>query len=131
VSNAEKGYKANLDMLGFSASFACAVHCAALPVLITVPSALFVGFLANPAVEWTALGLSVVVGLLSLVSSYLRHHRKWNALVLFAAGLAVIWILSSLAPDGYEPIVRPAGALMVALSHLINWRLCTKCRSCS
>jgi hypothetical protein len=42
-----------LDRIGMTASTACAIHCAAVPLLITSLPLIGLGFLANPWVEWS------------------------------------------------------------------------------
>jgi len=119
----------NLDSIGFSASFLCALHCAALPLILTGLSASSLGFLANPLVEIAMILLSIVVGIASLIPSY-KKHRKLNAISLLLIGFFLIFSGHFLVLEHYEPIIIPIGALTVAMAHVTNWRSSKACDHC-
>lgn len=91
--------------------FACAVHCAAAPLLVMALPALAV----DPAVELVFLGLSATAGAVSIAASW-RLHRKAVVWVAMALG-AGVWG-ASLA-GWFQPIPEAAtdalgGALLAA-----------------
>jgi hypothetical protein len=55
-----------LDAAGTAAALACAVHCALMPLALTLLPLAGLGFLADEAVEWALVGLSAVLGVTSL-----------------------------------------------------------------
>jgi len=121
-----------LDWLGAAASLACAVHCAAMPLLIGLLPLVGLGFLASDQTEWALAGLSLGVGSLSLIPSYARKHRQWRPLLLFAIGASLIIAMRLLAEDG-SSLEAPAltlGALLIAFAHMINRRRCLSCAAC-
>jgi len=120
-----------LDRLGFSASTFCAVHCALMPFFITVLPLAGFGFVAHPHFETAMMALSFVVGAGSLALGYLRHHRQLAAIFVLVAGIGLIFLGHIAAFEILEQILVPAGALAVAVSHLINWRLCKTCALCN
>lgn len=112
----------NLDSIGFSASFICAVHCAALPLILTGISASNLSFLTNPAFEIFMIILSVIIGTSSLLPSY-KHHKKITPVLTLFLGFFCIFSGHFLVSSDLESVVTPIGAFIVAYSHLINWKL--------
>ena len=52
----------DLDKAGATASLACAVHCALMPLVVTLLPLVGLGFLADERTEWALLGLSAPAG---------------------------------------------------------------------
>jgi hypothetical protein len=121
-----------LDQIGAAASLVCAVHCAAMPLLIGLLPLVGLSFLAGEQTEWALAGLSMGVGSLSLIPSYERKHRRRRPLLLFAFGAGLIIAGRLLAEDGsrMEAPAQALGALLIACAHLINRRLCRSCAAC-
>jgi MerC mercury resistance protein len=121
-----------LDRLGLIVSGACAVHCALTPFIISLLPLIGLGLLADEHFEWAVVGISIGVGALSLLPSYIRHHRQTMPLTLFAVGLSLILVGRMLfeGTSGIEMPVVVAGALFIASAHAINHRLCRSCPAC-
>lgn len=90
------------------APVACAIHCAATPLLIAVAPAFAVG----EAAEWTLFGLSVVVVAWAL-SSGLRRHRNLRPALVIGLGLAA-WAASLL--HAFHPIPEEVTTVIAALT---------------
>ena len=110
------------DFMGFSASLFCALHCAALPFLLTLAPLAGLQFLRNPWVEYTLILLSFGIAYHALIPGYRQYHRKPLALVLVGMGFLLIGTAHSLAPEAYEAVSTSTGAGLVAIAHLINWK---------
>ncbi|AWO01308.1 hypothetical protein DLD77_06200 [Chitinophaga alhagiae] len=123
--------KWSLDTLGIGASLVCAVHCVALPLLITALPLLGLEVLENENLEYALLALSFVVGCTALWRGYLKHHRRVAPLVLFAAGFAGLLAGHFLMPENWEPFVIAAGAGLIVWAHLRNIKACRHCVVCS
>lgn len=121
-----------LDRLGAAASLACAAHCAAIPLLVGFLPLAGLGFLASEPTEWTLVGLSLGIGILSLTPSHARKHRKWRPLLLFAFGASLIIAVRLSAEEGsrLEAPTVALGALLIAFAHVVNRRLCRSCAAC-
>jgi hypothetical protein len=121
-----------LDRLGAAASLTCAVHCAAMPLLAGWLPLVGLSFLASEAAEWSLVGLSLGVGSLSLLPSYVRKHRQWRPLSIFIFGAGLIIAVRLLAEEGsrLEAPAMTLGALIIACAHLVNQRLCRSCAAC-
>jgi hypothetical protein len=121
-----------LDRLGAAASLACALHCAAMPLLVSLLPLVGLSFLAKEQTEWALICLSLGLGSLSLLPSYARKHRRLRPLLLFAFGASLI-ITAPLSAEEGARLEAPAmtlGALMIACAHMVNRRLCRSCVAC-
>lgn len=121
-----------LDRVGAMASLICAVHCAIMPLIVTLLPLLGLSFLADSRVEWALVGLSAVLGVTSLCLGY-REHRSRRALGVLGAGLSLLAlgrILEGMhiGPWGVPLVVL--GGLLMAGAHLLNRKLCNNCRIC-
>ena len=119
--------KINLDQLGITASTLCAIHCAALPFLITVLPMWGIGFLANEGVEISMIVISLIIGVWSLGSTYIKQHRNLWPLIILMLGFAFIAAGHFLANETFEPILIPLGGFTIAIAHFVNLRLRKSC----
>jgi hypothetical protein len=117
------------DLLGVSASTLCALHCGLVPLLLTATPLLAAGFLVEEEFEWIMIGSSVAIGLFALIRGYRFHHRQWTAFWCFFAGVAVIVVARFILVES-ERLLLPAGAMLIAVAHIQNWRLCKECERC-
>jgi hypothetical protein len=113
-----------IDGVGIWASLLCAVHCAALPILLTITLFSGLEFLEDESIEAGVLAFSASIAFLSLVPTYVR--RKDHRPLLWAlSGFLVIgtgrWIELHYA----EHLATALGALLVARAHWMN-RKCRK-----
>jgi len=114
-----------LDQLGMTASIACAVHCAVLPLAITVLPLVGLEFLANIWVEIVMICLSLMIGAWSMIGSYLRHGNFAPLLVLLA-GFGFI-ATGHFIFEQFESILVPFGGFTIAAAHYTNWKLNRVC----
>ena len=77
------------DLLGITASVACAIHCAAMPFVIGFLPALGLSFLAEEAFHKWMAGACFVLALAAFIPGWRRHRRCAPALVGLA-GLAIV-----------------------------------------
>jgi hypothetical protein len=115
-----------LDQLGMVASLACAIHCAALPLVATLLPLLGLEFLANPTVEMVMIGLSLIIGIWSLTGSYPLHKKRAPMLVLLA-GFSFI-ALGHFLFETAEAVLIPIGGFTIAAAHYLNWRGSRPCK---
>jgi hypothetical protein len=114
-----------LDRVGATGSMLCAVHCAALPLLLAIAPAIGAGF-ANHAFEVGFIAFASLLGLTSLILGY-RRHRVGRALLLLVPGIALLWsaVLSERLHESTiaHAVAMAVGGTMVACAHLLNLRL--------
>ncbi len=118
----KKKFKINLDKIGFSASFLCAIHCAFLPMIITTLSLSQLEFLTNPLIELGIILFSIIIGTASLLPGYLKHHKKISPVIFIVLGFMIILGGHLFVDESFEHIVTPFGAMLVAFAHILNWK---------
>jgi hypothetical protein len=122
-----------LDTVGASASLLCAIHCAILPLIITVLPLIGLQVLAESWVEWALVCLAAVVGVSSLCFGY-REHRSLRALIVLGVGLTLMItgrLVEHFEVGEWGVPVLVLGGLTIAGSHLLNRKLCHDCRACT
>jgi hypothetical protein len=114
--------KVNWDALGITASVACAIHCAVLPLFISTLPLFGVNIIHNMAFEAGMVFLAFGIGSWSLYHGYKRHHHSLRPFGLFCLGLALL--ILKLFFVHYETwLLIPAVALIVT-AHFLNFRFC-------
>lgn len=113
-----------LDKIGMSASVACAIHCALLPIVFTLLPIIGLEFLANPVIELGMIALSLSLAIFALLGAY-KKHRRVLPFVILMLGFAFIALGHLLA--GMESIFIPLGGLLIAVAHFINLKLTKSC----
>ena len=118
----------NLDALGIGASLACAVHCALLPLLLTVLPLLGSHMLENKKLEYGLLFFSFLAGSVALGRGYFRYHRRSMPLLVFATGF-ILLLTGHLLPEGscWGPAVIFPGAAGITGAHILNMRRSRQC----
>ncbi|MGF6845667.1 hypothetical protein QFZ51_000902 [Chitinophaga sp. W3I9] len=120
--------KMSLDTIGIGASLLCAVHCALLPLLLTVLPLIGSHVLENEMLEYGLLSFSFGVGCLSLGRGYFRLHRRIAPLLIFTAGFALlVGGHFGVAGGFWTPAIIFAGAAGVTTAHILNLKRCKQC----
>lgn len=112
-----------LDGLGVMLSGLCAVHCLLGLVLVTVLG-LGGGILLRPEIHQIGLALAVVIGVLTLGLSALRHGRT-GPLLVGACGIALMAAAVITGHGPAEAALTIGGVALVALAHIWNLRRAT------
>lgn len=113
----------DLDLLGFFTSLTCAIHCAAVPFLLTMGVFSGIRWIASDWLELTVILLSFVLVSLSFVRSHRRHHKGLAVALLVGGGFVLIFVGHTTASELLEVGLTSAGALLIAASHFWNWKL--------
>src|SRR5688572_14991888 len=114
-----------LDRTGMWTSALCAVHCIAVPVLISMSAFGSLAFLHNEHMENVVLAISAIVAVSSLIPSYVKHHRKVFPIIILLLGFCLIG-MSRLSVGLDESVMAASGAALVATAHFSNFRYCKK-----
>jgi len=109
-------------------SAACAVHCASLPLILTLAG---MGWLGDARLEWGIILLSFTIGSVRLFHSYFEEHHRREIVLLFLAGVAAILAAkASFVPLVWaEPVLMSVGGLTIAYAHWRNHKL-GRCEHC-
>ncbi|WP_111307872.1 MerC domain-containing protein [Confluentibacter sediminis] len=112
-----------LDIIALSSSLICAVHCAAIPVVLSFSSLTSLHFLENPLIEWTFICLGVVFAITSLWPSYKKIHHNKKPLLYVASGFTFIALGRLDFTELWEMGNTVLGASLVSIAHYVNWKL--------
>ncbi|NIJ46549.1 sensor histidine kinase YesM [Wenyingzhuangia heitensis] len=112
-----------IDIIAFSSSLICAVHCAAIPVVLSFSSLSSLHFLENPYIEWTFVSLGLVFVLLSLLPSYKKVHHHTKPLLFASIGFLFIALGRLNLTELFEIVNTVVGASFVSWAHYSNWKL--------
>ena len=111
--------------MGFAASLLCAVHCAALPLVLAVLPALGLRVGGWIDFDQAFVVFATLLGATTLTLGW-RRHRAFHAWLLLVPGLVLVWVgaFTRLHDHSMTHVaVMTAGGLLLAAAHLVNLRL--------
>jgi hypothetical protein len=114
--------KINWDALGITASLACAVHCAVLPLLFTSLPFLGIDFVQNKGFEYSMIALAFVIGVVALLHGFKRHHHTYWPVFIFTVGFGFL-VLKEWVPRWEIPFLLVAVSFIL-WAHYLNYRQC-------
>ena len=121
------------DKAAIGLSFACALHCLAVPLFLALfPS----GALSGLGDERIHLGLLVLIIPISVFSLTLgcRVHRNLTVVAVGVTGICFLCFSALLAHDMGGESLETAGTVLgsgiVALSHALNYKSCRAAHAC-
>lgn len=113
--------KINWDAMGITASLACAVHCALLPLVVTSLPVFGINIINNPYFEFFMILAAFAVGSLALVHGYRKHHRNLVPIFLFGAGIFLLFAKQIWHEKQF--LILPFAVIFIVSGHLSNFRL--------
>lgn len=116
--------KINWDALGITASLACAIHCAVLPLVLSSLPVFGINIIDNAYFEYFMIVLALVIGAWSLFHGFKKHHHSWLPLLIFAAGFALLFCKQ--VWHSYQLWLLPPAVLLIVTAHYLNYRQCRK-----
>jgi len=127
-------YTPLMDKYAISTSAICAIHCLCLPLMLILFPALGSSIVGQESFHVMLLWLVIPLSLVSLSLGCKRHKSKVVA-VTGLAGLSVLILTASLGHDLLgetgERIATLAGALLIAIGHVRNFKLCRQAQCSS
>lgn len=112
-----------LKRVGFFLSLICAIHCAAVPLIILVVPAISTELLHNKFLELGLIVLGALVAGKMLSRDFLHIHKHAFPLLLSLLGFIIQLIGLYAAGHNNSHLVLMAGSVIIALAYLANWRL--------
>lgn len=114
------------DRIGMTGSVLCALHCAAIPLVIALVPGIGLGLFASEGLEAGFVVFATVLALASLWMGY-QKHRSFRGWLFLVPGLAAIWA-AMLYPPLHQSVVPHAvtmaiGGTLIAVAHVLNLRL--------
>ena len=114
--------KFNWDALGIATSIACAIHCAALPLLISTIPLLQMTWITNEGFEYFMIFLAFVIGSYSLWHGYRRHHHSFIPILIFVGGIGLL--VAKQLWHHLQFWFLPGAIVMIVIAHLLNYKAC-------
>jgi hypothetical protein len=118
----------NWDALGISATLACAIHCALLPLFMSSLPLFGINIIHNFLFESLMIGIAIAIGGYSLWHGYRRHHHQFLPLTIFSGGMLCLILKQFVVHYEYWLLI-PAVVFIVS-AHLLNWRFCRRAKHC-
>ena len=118
----------NWNAVGVSAGMACAIHCALLPLFISSLPLFGIDLLENVYFEAGMILMALLIGTLSLVHGYRKHHHRLFPLFLFLGGMLLL-ILKHFFAEYVIWLIIPS-SLMIITAYYFNWKYCRMAKHC-
>ncbi len=115
-------FKINWDALGITASIACAIHCALLPLFLSSLPLFGINIIHNIWFEAGMVLLAFIIGAYSLYHGYKGHHHKMLPVILFVLGMVALCAKLFFAHHENWLLIPAVGFIVSA--HFLNYRLC-------
>ena len=121
------------DRAAIGLSFACAVHCLAVPLFLAIfPSSALSG-LGDERIHIGLLALIIPISVFSLTLGC-RVHRNLTVVAVGVTGICILCFSALFAHDMGGESLETAGTLLgsgiVALSHALNFKSCRAAHAC-
>jgi len=121
------------DKAAIGLSFACALHCLAVPLFLAIfPSSALSG-LGDERIHLGLLALIIPISIFSLTLGC-RVHRNLTVVAVGVTGICILCFSALLAHDMGGESLETAGTLLgsgiVALSHALNFKSCRVADAC-
>ena len=120
--------KINWDGLGITASLACAIHCALLPLFLTSLPFFGIELLDNPTFEIGMILTAAAIGFYSLYHGYKKHHHLAMPLYLFIVG--ILFLCAKQIWHDKQYWLLPPAVIFIVTAHYFNFKACKKANHC-
>lgn len=116
----------NIKRVGFYMSLICAIHCIAMPILITLLPFLGGSFMSNHSWEiWFIAGSLVFAGVL-LWSDFRKHNNPLPLYLLIGTMIVKVLEIAWFGHQ-FEFLTGSLGASLIALAYYFNWKYNKAC----
>ena len=112
----------NWDALGITASVACAIHCAVLPLFLSSLPLFGINIIHNMVFEAIMVLLAFCIGAYSFYHGYKKHHHNKWPFILFSAGM--ILLIVKLFFVHYDTWLLIPAVILIVTAHFTNYRKC-------
>lgn len=115
-----------LEKLGLFLSFACAIHCLAMPFIFFFAPYVIGTYAFGPAIEWALVASSFLLAAYLLIADYLKH-RKIRPLVFLGIGFVIKLVDILMGNPSDEWIFGTLLGFSVAYAYWINFKHKSAC----
>ena len=117
----------NVEKTGNYASIICAVHCLAMPILISLLPLIGLRFVFSHWIEFALMIFAVTCTLATLCWGYCIH-KSYRAFAFLAGGIC--WIVYALCADQHHIWFSTIGMSCLLIANIVNRFLCKRCKTC-
>ena len=123
------------DKTAISLSALCLVHCLLVPSFLVFLSGYVSLSYNNELIHYAILFIAIPVSFYALIAG-VRNHKSYRFLYLGLIGIVSLILAITLGAQMWgevgEKVLTTVGALLVAISHFKNYRLCreVECNDC-
>ena len=123
------------DKTAISLSALCLVHCLLVPSFLVFLSGYVSLSYNNELIHFAILFIAIPVSIYALITG-VRNHKSFSFLYLGLIGIISLILAVTLGAQIWgevgEKVLTTVGALLVAISHFKNYRLCreVECDDC-
>ena len=115
-------FRINWDAVGITASVACAIHCAVLPMILSTLPIFGINIIDNIVFEYFMIFLALGIGGYALWHGYKKHHHSFTPLIIFCLGILLLF--AKQLWHSYQFWFLPLAVLLIVTAHLLNYRSC-------
>ncbi len=120
--------KINWDAIVITATVACAIHCAVLPLFLTSLPLFGLNIVDNQSFELIMILVAFAIGVFSLTHGFKKHHHRRFPLLLLAIGFGIM-ILKQVYLHYAIWLLIPA-VIFIVVAHVLNFRYCRNAKHC-
>jgi len=120
--------KINWDGLGITASLACAIHCALMPLFLTSLPVFGVELIDNNYFEVIMIAVAAGIGFYSLFHGYIKHHHRLQPVLIFLIGIC--FLCAKQLWHNWQFWLLPPAVFFIVTAHFYNFRYCKKAAHC-
>lgn len=121
-----------LGKVGSGLSFACAIHCMAMPLLLTILPIIGMGFVCNGLFDLTLILLAVLLSSANLCWGF-RKHNKMSPVLILSFGTMLFMLAQNshyVLFRHHHLIVSIIAGLCFLIANKLNANLCRSCKKC-
>lgn len=118
-----------LDWLGAGASFICALHCAAVPVVLALAPLAGAHWLASHVFDQWAVAIALSFGAAVIGAAYCTH--RWRQVLAMYLGSAALMLTGAFVAHDHTVLhagLLSLGGLLLAATHVVNRRSASRHR---
>jgi hypothetical protein len=130
ISTKQPELKVNWSKLGMSLSLLCAIHCLAMPFIITLLPLAGRAFNLDATTEIVLIGTSIIISSITLSRDYFKHHHNLKPIYVLTLGVLLIALLHIInLPTAYK-WSESSGGLLLFGAFLVNRKHMKKHHTC-
>lgn len=126
-----KTIQALTDKFAVGLSLVCAAHCLLFPVLVALLPSLAVLGLESESFHFWMVVLVIPTSIYALTLGC-KNHKNYRLLILGAVGVGFLisaLVFGEMYGEMAEKILTLTGAALIAVGHLLNYRLCRESKT--